>query len=95
MAWKAGATGPTAADCRRHNQVHAWVGGAMSHVATSPTDPVFWLHLAQVDRLWSLWQAEYPGFGPALVGPDQVLDPWPETADDVRSPLAIGYAYDL
>jgi tyrosinase len=78
-----------------HNQVHCWVGGAMSRIRTSPTDPICWLHLAQVDRLWSLWQTEHPGCGPALVGADQILDPWPETVDDVDSPLALGYAYDL
>ena len=77
-----------------HNQVHAWVGGVMSQIYAAPADPICWLHMAQVDRLWSLWQSEHPGFGPALVGADQVLDPWPETVDDVRSPLALGYAYD-
>ncbi|HEX4142108.1 MAG TPA: tyrosinase family protein [Pirellulales bacterium] len=77
-----------------HNQVHCWVGGAMERIGTSPTDPICWLHLAQVDRLWSLWQAEHPGCGPALLAADQILDPWPETADDVASPLELGYAYD-
>ena len=35
------------------------------------------------------------GGGPALVGRDRVLDPWPETADEMLNPLAIGYAYDV
>lgn len=38
-----------------HNSGHRWIGG---HMATrlSPNDPIFWLHHAQVDRLWALWQ---------------------------------------
>lgn len=38
-----------------HNPVHAMIGGQMG-TATSPNDPVFFLHHANVDRLWSLWQ---------------------------------------
>ena len=76
-----------------HNQLLGWVGGVMGQLGTAPADPIFWLHMAQVDRLWSMWQNEHRG-GPALVGLDQVLDPWPETVDDVHSPLALGYAYD-
>lgn len=40
---------------RMHNQVHRWVGGDMV-VGTSPNDPVFWFHHANVDRLWWRWQ---------------------------------------
>jgi tyrosinase len=40
---------------RLHNQVHRWVAGDML-VGTSPNDPVFWLHHANVDRLWWNWQ---------------------------------------
>jgi tyrosinase len=36
-----------------HNEVHGWVGGAMGSLLTSPADPLFWMHHAQVDRLWS------------------------------------------
>jgi tyrosinase len=39
---------------RMHNRVHVWVGGDMAP-ATSPNDPVFYLHHANVDRLWEAW----------------------------------------
>lgn len=38
-----------------HNLVHRWVGGNMLRM-TSPNDPVFFMHHAQIDRMWSLWQ---------------------------------------
>ncbi|MFI1577533.1 tyrosinase family protein [Embleya sp. NPDC020630] len=37
-----------------HNQVHRWVGGDMGP-ASSPNDPVFYLHHCNVDRLWEGW----------------------------------------
>jgi len=55
-----------------HNYIHALVGGVkidastrpvkfkglgtMSNIPSSPYDPVFWLHHANVDRLWAQWQ---------------------------------------
>lgn len=56
-----------------HNMVHLWVGGFTSRgdprtarrgtiiLPTSPNDPVFFLLHANVDRLWSVWQARHPG----------------------------------
>lgn len=38
-----------------HNPVHDIIGNVMADMA-SPTDPIFWLHHANVDRLWSAWQ---------------------------------------
>jgi tyrosinase len=35
-----------------HNLVHRWVGGTMGAM-TSVNDPVFFLHHANIDRLWS------------------------------------------
>jgi hypothetical protein len=43
-----------------HNLVHRWVGGNMLGM-TSPDDPVFFMHHAQIDRMWSLWQYKHPG----------------------------------
>ena len=42
-----------------HNQVHRWVGGLMAGAA-SPNDPVFWLHHAFMDLLWTRWQKAHP-----------------------------------
>ncbi len=55
-----------------HNYIHGLVGGVqidasakpikfkglgtMSNIPSSPYDPVFWLHHANVDRLWAQWQ---------------------------------------
>ena len=37
-----------------HNLVHNIIGGVMADML-SPTDPIFWLHHANVDRLWVAW----------------------------------------
>lgn len=44
-----------------HGSVHVSVGGNMQSVATAAQDPIFWLHHAQVDRLWNLWLAQGGG----------------------------------
>jgi tyrosinase len=38
-----------------HNGVHNLIGGTMDNVAISPRDPIFWLHHANIDRLWDAW----------------------------------------
>ena len=38
-----------------HNPVHNIIGNVMADMQ-SPTDPIFFLHHANVDRLWSAWQ---------------------------------------
>lgn len=43
-----------------HGPVHIWVGGNMTYM-TSPNDPIFFLHHANVDRLWAIWQETHPG----------------------------------
>lgn len=40
-----------------HNPVHNLIGGAMSSILTSPRDPLFWVHHANIDRLWAAWVA--------------------------------------
>jgi hypothetical protein len=37
-----------------HNNVHRTIGSFMA-TAASPLDPIFWLHHAQIDRLWGIW----------------------------------------
>jgi tyrosinase len=88
-----------------HNQVHVWVGGTMS-LMTSPNDPVFFLHHANVDRIWRQWQRTYPRspyvpsdsqsatlMGHRLHDP---MQPWggtttPASTLDMK---AMGYQYD-
>lgn len=78
-----------------HNNVHGWVGGIMSDIQYSPTDPIFWMHHAQIDRIWSIWQSKSQNSGknPTLNGSDQIMDPWSETETQTRSITALGYSY--
>ncbi|KAH7173346.1 uncharacterized protein B0J16DRAFT_418652 [Fusarium flagelliforme] len=52
-----------------HGSIHASLGGEMNPT-TSPNEPLFFLHHAQIDRIWWMWQqkkagrdAEYNGKG--------------------------------
>ena len=76
-----------------HNLVHDWVDGTMSDLHRSPADPLFWLHHAQVDRLWARWEAGHAGQAPRLTPAHQTLDPWPEHVADVLDIAKLGYAY--
>jgi Common central domain of tyrosinase/von Willebrand factor type A domain len=49
-----------------HNLVHRWVGGNMLRM-TSPNDPVFFMHHAAIDRMWSIWQRKVPPGTPLYV----------------------------
>ncbi|MPY33608.1 tyrosinase family protein [Streptomyces adustus] len=82
---------------RNHNRVHRWVGGAMLGGA-SVNDPVFWLHHAFVDLLWSRWQDRHrehrylPARPPApgtpqygrVVARNELLPPWDVTPDSLE-----------
>ena len=43
----------------QHNRPHVWAGGrfALGDLNKSPADIVFFLHHANIDRIWSGWQA--------------------------------------
>jgi tyrosinase len=89
--WLEGNTGmPTPA---MHNRVHEWVGGDM-RAGTSPNDPVFWFHHANVDRIWAGWQnrrgvSNY--VGPPGQGPN---DPMPLTGGVTPAQMFPLPAYD-
>lgn len=40
-----------------HNVVHGFIGGLMGDPDTAALDPIFWLHHANIDRIWSEWIA--------------------------------------
>jgi hypothetical protein len=82
-----------------HGSVHVRTGGDMANVPTAAFDPIFYLHHANVDRLWASWQTSHPGTLP----PDEAsfaLQPfnrpfstqW-QTGSDVESTTTLGYRY--
>jgi tyrosinase len=85
-----------------HNLVHVWVGGTMDYMS-SPNDPVFFLHHANVDRIWARWQHAHPQLdyappsgGRAGDNRNDPLEPWgaPTTVESVLDHHALGYSYD-
>jgi hypothetical protein len=69
---------------RPHNDIHIAVGGAigsvngaMADIPTAAFDPVFWVHHANIDRLWAEWECmQGKNWGP--MPPDSWFDtlPW-------------------
>jgi Common central domain of tyrosinase len=78
-----------------HNRVHVWVAGSMEF-ASSPNDPVFFLHHCNIDRLWGMWQSLHPGQNypvavPRVNGPgsrpeglNDPMPPWNTLEETVR-----------
>lgn len=52
-----------------HNVVHGAVGGWMGRINTAAQDPIFWLHHANIDRLWDVWLARGGGRADPTDGP--------------------------
>jgi hypothetical protein len=82
-----------------HGSVHVRVGGDMGSVPTASYDPIFYLHHANVDRIWAQWQTAHPGSLPSSEATFQLL-PFPrpfsaewQTGTDVESTVALGYGY--
>lgn len=82
-----------------HGSVHVRTGGDMAGVPTAAYDPIFYLHHANIDRLWANWQASHPGALPATEAAFQ-LQPFNRpystswyTGADVESTGALGYGY--
>jgi len=51
-----------------HDVVHSAVGGRtglMSNILTAAQDPIFWLHHANIDRLWWLWTQQNGNSNPS------------------------------
>lgn len=85
-----------------HNPVHNLIGGAMNNVSISPRDPIFWLHHANIDRLWDAWVRAGAGrhmpsttssywsgsftYGAAVSGMPRV---------NTYAPNILGYRYDV
>jgi len=90
-----------------HNGVHDWfdhsVDSTMNTIAIASADPIFWMHHANIDRIWARWQFNNPGQLPNLPAsalddkqqPANVMDPWTRyTEPNTRGIVGLGYAYD-
>jgi tyrosinase len=102
-----------------HDWVHGLVGGVnpqnevqglMSHPDTAALDPIFWLHHANIDRLWEVWRRNPPTHvdptearwldGPASIGeraftlPKPNVPAWTYTPREMVNLKALGYDYD-
>jgi Common central domain of tyrosinase len=84
-----------------HNAVHRAVGGNMAQ-ANSPSDPIFYLHHANIDRIWSAWQKSPNGEQPPNMA--EILQPknnFPGSAIVFNIPVSsvvsitdLNYAYE-
>jgi|SRR5215204_1883834 len=76
-----------------HGDVHVWVGGAMSQVATAGYDPIFMAHHSMIDRLWYIWQMRHPGMNPPASIMQVALPPFPITVAQTLDIQTLGYEY--
>ncbi|KAH6561184.1 hypothetical protein BASA60_011553 [Batrachochytrium salamandrivorans] len=59
-----------------HSGVHFGVGGEMDDATISAGDPVFFLHHANIDRLWAIWQEQDPNNMNDFSGPRRPSSPF-------------------
>lgn len=94
-----------AVGCKMHSAGHIFAGADMYESSGSPNDPLFFLHHAQVDRLWAAWQqANIAKGGDAAIDRGNPGYPesrrgslfiWPEVlASEMFDYEALGYEYD-
>jgi tyrosinase len=86
-----------------HDGVHGAIGGDMAQVAPASRDPIFYLHHANVDRIWAIWNARGNANSPERMWRDFAFNgnftnpggsPWNVTVNNLQSPAALGYRYD-
>ena len=81
-----------------HGGVHNALGldnrmnpvGTMA-TATSPADPIFWLHHSNIDRIWAEWQIQHPDAKPRNLSEILQTTPniWDKSRKSFRCPLKI------
>jgi len=81
---------------KQHDQVHIAVGGkgGTMDTASSPADPLFWLHHSNIDRIWWQWQTQHLGADPP--SPNEPLEEAPIMGVPVATQLDIaklGYSF--
>jgi hypothetical protein len=93
-----------------HNFVHGDIGGLMGFTTTAGRDPIFWLHHANIDRLWEVWRGLPSSIAVTDPGGASTLlattwrsavfvfgdpgSPSTYTMDDIEDPDMLGYSYE-
>jgi len=86
-----------------HDGLHQSIGGNMAVVSQASLDPIFFLHHANVDRLWSSWNSRGNANSPEPIWRDFVFNrqfiapngaPWNVSVGQLGSTPALGYRYD-
>lgn len=69
-----------------HAAGHFTMGGDASDLFSSPTDPIFFLHHAMVDRIYWIWQALHPVQASKIAGTITILNR-PPSRDALKADL--------
>jgi tyrosinase len=86
-----------------HDGVHQGIGGNMGVVELSSRDPIFYLHHANVDRIWTAWNRRGNANSPEPMWRDFAFNrnfvdptgtPWNVSVGELGSTPALGYRYD-
>lgn len=85
-----------------HNMVHNDIGGWMPS-ASSPRDPIFFMHHSNIDRIWAVWNVNNQNstnplwtdmqFTNNFLNPDG--SSWSPKVSDLYVPENLGYTYGL
>jgi tyrosinase len=76
-----------------HNGLHGFMGGTMGIIPYAAYDPIFWAHHANVDRLFSEWQAAHPSVQPPASIMNTALGPFSMTVSQIWDMHKMGYDY--
>jgi tyrosinase len=85
-----------------HNMVHNNIGGWMPS-ASSPRDPIFFMHHCNIDRIWALWNVQNPNSSDQLWTDMPFTENfysvdgsfWSPKVSDLYVPENLGYTYGL
>jgi tyrosinase len=78
-------------EMKMHPSAHSFVGGDLCDLFSSPNDPVVFLLHAQIDWLWSLWQAQdLKARGTALDGTQTFLNMPPSQNATLDTAMKMG-----
>ncbi|THD27125.1 Tyrosinase [Fasciola hepatica] len=100
-----GRPGTDASALWTHNKVHVMIQGSMAGTATATNDPIFILHHAFIDKLYSMWYRKYrppvtaypaKGVRPGHAGDDFMVAIYPlaRNSDMFVDTTALGYDHD-